>query len=138
MSTPGCSKKTPTAPSNVISVGGTYGTRVAVLAEGNTCGSVTAQDFPTTVIHTAGATALSLVHAGSTYTGTVDTAGRFTTPPANFSFPEALYTIGITGQFTTSGFTATVALTRLQDGATCAYAVGWVGTKQGSPNTIPG
>jgi hypothetical protein len=128
----------PTAPSNVIAVAGTYPTRATVIADRNTCGAVTVQDNPTTVNHAAGATEISLVHAGSTYRGTIDTRGQFTTPAANFPFPDADYTIGITGQFSTTGFTATVELTKRAGSTTCAYAVTWVGTKQGSPNTIPG
>ena len=134
----GCGGNSPATPSTLISVGGTYGTRVTVIAERNGCGNVTVQDFPTTVSHTAGATAIVLLHAGSTYSGTVEPSGKFVTPPANFSFPDALYTIGISGQFSTSGFTATVELTKQQQGTTCTYAVGWVGTKQGAANTIPG
>lgn len=127
----------PTPPSNLLSVAGTYPTRATLIADRNTCGSVTVQDNPTTVSHTPGAAELSLAHAGSTYRGTVDTGGRFTSPPANFPFPDADYTIGMTGQFSTTGFTATVELTRRASGATCTYAVAWVGTKSGSPNTIP-
>jgi hypothetical protein len=126
------------APSNVLAVAGSYPTRATVIADRNTCGSVTVQDNPTTVTHTPGATALSLAHAGSTYNGTVDRSGRFSTPAANFPFPDADYTIGLSGQFSTTGFTATVELTKRVGGTTCTYAVGWVGTKQGSPNTIPG
>ncbi len=129
---------TPTTPSNLLAVAGTYPTVTTVIAERNTCGTVTVQDNPTTVTHTAGATDVSLVHAGSTYRGSVDTRGQFSTPAANFTFPDADYTIGISGQFTTTGFTATVELTKRTSSTTCTYAVRWVGTKQGSPNTIPG
>jgi hypothetical protein len=95
------------------------------------------RDNPTTVTHTAAGTDLSLSHAGSTYRGTIDTSGRFTSPAANFAFPDADYAIGLTGQFSTTGFTATVELTKRAGGTTCTYAVAWVGTKSGSPNTIP-
>ena len=128
----------PAAPSNVLAVAGTYPTRATLIADRNTCGAVTVQDNPTTVNHTAGATDLSLVHAGSTYRGTIDPRGQFTTPPANYPFPDADYTIGIIGQFSTTGLTATVELTKRAGSTTCTYAVTWVGTKQGSPNTIPG
>jgi hypothetical protein len=133
-----CKKDPPTTPSNVIAVAGTYTTRVAVIAERNNCGAVTAQDFPTTVTHAAGSRNLVLTHAGSTYAGTVETDGRFSTPAANYPFPDADYTISISGQFSTTGFTATVELVKRAGGVTCTYAVGWVGTKQGSANTIPG
>jgi hypothetical protein len=128
----------PTTPANVLAVAGTYPTRATLITDRNTCGSVSVQDNPTTVTHTAGATELSLVHAGSTYRGTIDTAGRFSTPAANFAFPDADYAIAIGGRFSTTGFEATVELTRRAGSTTCAYAVGWVGTKQGGPNTIPG
>ena len=133
-----CKDKPPTNPSNVLAVSGTYATVVAVVAGRNTCGNVTVQSFPTNVAHTAGSTDLVLTHAGSTYRGTVETSGRFSTPAARYAYPDAEYTIGITGQFSTTGFTATVDLLKLADGVTCSYAVDWVGTKQGSPNTIPG
>lgn len=134
---------TPTAtptppPANVLSVGGTYPTRAQVVADRNTCGNVTAQDNPTIVTHAAGSSAIVLDHAGSAYRGSVDTAGRFTTPAATYPFPDAEYTIAISGRFSTTGFEATVELTRRTGSTTCAYAVGWSGTKQGSPNTIPG
>ena len=128
----------PTTPSNLLAVAGTYPTVATVIGDRNTCGAVTVQDNPTTVTHTAGATDLSLGHAGSTYRGTIDTRGQFSTPAANFPFPDADYTIAISGQFTTTGFTATVELTKRTGSTTCTYAVRWVGTKQGSPNTIPG
>lgn len=139
---PGCgggsaAPSAPTAPSNVLSVAGLYPTRATLIAERNTCGSVTVQDNPTTVTHAAAGTDLSLSHAGSTYRGTIDTSGRFTSPPATFTFPDADYTIGLAGQFSTTGFTATVELTKRAGGTTCTYAVAWVGTKSGNPNTIP-
>lgn len=128
----------PNTPSNLLAVAGTYATQATIIADRNTCGSVSVQDNPTVVTQTAGSTDVTLVHAGSTYRGSVDTAGRFSTPPANFTFPDADYTIGIAGQFSRTGFTATVDLTRRQGTTTCTYAVGWVGTKQGAPNVIPG
>lgn len=126
-----------TGPSTVLSVGGTYPTRATLIADRNTCGSVTVQDNPTVVTHAAGSAEISLAHAGSTYRGVIETNGRFTSPPANFSFPDADYTIGVTGQFSTTGFTATVDLTKRTAAVTCTYAVAWVGTKSGNPNTIP-
>ena len=128
---------TPASPSNVLAVAGTYPTRATVIAERNTCGSVTVQDNPTTVTHTAGGTEISFAHAGATYRGTVDSTGRFTTPAATFSFPDADYTISLSGRFSTTGFEATVELTKRAGATTCTYAVAWVATKQGSPNTIP-
>ena len=136
---PGCGASSSTSPTpfNVLAVAGTYPTRATVIAERNTCGSVTVQDNPTTVTHPAAGTELALSHAGSTYPGTIDTTGRFTSPAANFAFPDGDYAIGLTGQFSTTGFTATVELTKRAGGTTCTYAVAWVGTKSGSPNTIP-
>lgn len=125
-------------PSNVLALAGNYPTRATVIASRNTCDNVTVEDHPTTVSHTAGATAISLTHAGSTYSGTVDSSGRFSTLAVDFAFPQADYSISLSGQFSTSGFTATVELTKRASGRTCTYAVGWVGTKQGAPNTIPG
>ena len=122
----------------MLSVSGTYPTRATLISERNTCGAVTVQDNPTMVTHTPGATELSFAHAGSTYRGTVDNGGRFSAPAATFSFPDGEYSIGLSGQFSAGEFTATVELTRRSAGGTCTYAVSWVGTKQGTPNTIPG
>ena len=132
------SPSTPTTATNILAVAGTYPTRATVIADRNTCGAVTVQDNPTTVTHTAGGTDLSLGHAGSTYRGTIANSGRFSTPPVNQSFADGDYTISVSGQFSTTGFTATVELTRRSGTATCSYAVNWTGTKQGSPDTIPG
>ena len=121
----------------MLAVAGTYPTRATLVADRNSCGSVTVQDNPTTVAHTPGARDVALTHAGTTYRGTVETNGRFSTSPTTLNAADGIYTITITGQFTVSGFTATVELSRAST-ATCAYAVNWEGTKQGAPNTIPG
>lgn len=128
---------TPAAPSSLLAVAGTYPTGATLVADRNTCGSVTVQDNATTVTHTAGSTEVALAHAGTTYRGTINPTGRFTTTPVNLTAADGDYTITLSGQFTTTGFTATVELTR-RSATTCAYAVNWVGTKQGPPNTIPG
>ena len=124
-------------PGNLISVGGTYAT--AVTLGQNTCGNVTVQPNPTTVTHTAGATTLSLTHAGNTYNGTLSSGGTFTMSPLTLSSSGQTFTIGIQGTFSTTGFQATVTVDVQQPGPppTCQYVVQWVGTKNGAPNTIP-
>lgn len=116
-------------PADAVVVAGTYQTRATVVRDRNTCGSVTVQDHPTIVRHAPGSTRISLEHAGSTYTGTIDSSGRFTTPAASFAFPQADYSISLSGQFSARGFTATVDLTKRERGRTCTYAVEWVGTR---------
>jgi imidazolonepropionase-like amidohydrolase len=121
----------------VIQVGGTYST--AVTLGDNTCGSVTVQPLPTTVQHSAGATTFSLAHGPLTYQGTLETTGAFTTAPRSVSGGGETSTLRIVGQFTVTGFTATVTVDVERPGSPlpCRYLVAWVGTKQGDPNIIP-
>jgi hypothetical protein len=119
---------------DTISVAGTYSTGVTLGA--NTCGPVTVQPLPTTVVHTAGATTFSLTHGPVTYQGTLEPTGGFTTAPRSVSGGET-YHISITGLFTVTGFTATVTVDVVRAGPECQYVVEWVGTKQGEPNVIP-
>jgi hypothetical protein len=130
-----------TGPANeVLQVAGTYATAVSLTA--NSCGNtITVQPNPTVVTHVAGATTISLQHGPVTYSGTVTSAGAFTTQPVvvNDAGNGVQSTLTIAGQFATTGFTADVSVGVVQTQAptTCAYSVHWVGTKQGSPNTIP-
>jgi hypothetical protein len=121
----------------VLSVGGTYQTQVTLLA-GNTCvPAPTVQDNPTTVVHTPGASSLSLTHANITYQGTIDNSAAFATTPNMFSLGGSQYNITIGGQFNRTGFDATVNVSVTQPTPACAYMLHWVGTKSGPPNTIP-
>jgi hypothetical protein len=119
-------------------VAGTYDTAVA-LAE-TTCTGITVAPNPTTVTHTAGAARLQLSHAGATYSGSLGADGSFSTDP--LAVPDgqgATHTVGISGRFTLTGFTATVTVDVTRAGAAaCRYVVRWTGTKRGSPNVIPG
>lgn len=115
-----------------LSVGGTYDTMVTLLPAGNTCGNVSVQNNPTVVDQPPGSASLSLTHAGNVYSGSVDRTGHFSTSPrvvgGNFN-------ISITGQFSASGFDATVQVQQLSP--PCGYQVHWVGSKNGPPNTFP-
>jgi len=117
-------------------VSGSYATQVTLLP-GSTCSGVTVQDASTAVTHAPGATSLTLSHAGTSYSGTVDTAGNFHTAPKTVVVSPAHYVISITGHFTTTGLDATVTVEQT-DPTSCSYTVGWVGTKSGPPNVIPG
>ena len=127
------------SPSPELSVGGTYSTRVTLLADSNTCGVVTVQDAPTRVTHTPGATKLSVTHAGNSYPGTIDVTGGFATTPAIVRGNGSEFTITITGRFRRRGFDATVRVAAQQPTPprSCSYTVRWVGTKDGPPNVIP-
>ena len=123
-----------------LSVGGTYSTAVALLPAGNTCGAVQVQNNPTVVAHAPGAATLSLTHAGTSYSGTVTNNSGDVSPAGAFSVPATdvgagAFTISIAGQFTATGFTATVHVVQHQP--SCQYDVSWVGTKSGPPNTFP-
>jgi len=87
---------------------------------------------PTVVDQSPGSVSLSLTHAGNVYRGSVDRTGHFSTPArvvgGNFN-------TSITGQFSASGFDATVQVQQLSP--SCGYQMHWVGSKSGPPNTFP-
>jgi hypothetical protein len=115
-----------------LSVGGSYPTTVA-LVPGGTCTGAQTQDNTTVVAHSPGASSLSLTHAGNSYAGSVTTTGAFTVPQT--AVGGGGFTISMAGQFSTTGFTATVHV--VQQSPSCQYDVSWTGTKTGAPNTIP-
>jgi hypothetical protein len=133
---PGCDGSTEPAEEQ-LHVAGTYSTAVSLTE--NTCTGISVSPLPTTVAHTPGSTVVSLTHGPLTHAGTITTAGAFTTAPRTVGDPGGPQsTLSITGLFTTGGFTADVAVAVTSSTApACAYKVRWVGTKQGSPNTIP-
>jgi len=121
-----------TAPE--ISVGGTYQTTVTL--ERSSCPGQTVQTHPTVVTQVPGDTILSLMHAGSTYTGTLAADGSFTTPAVTQVFGSTSYRIGIVGRFST---TAIDALVTVEAGLQppCSFTARWAGPKSGAPNVIP-
>jgi hypothetical protein len=134
----GGSSADPGPDPNVIRVGGEYATAVT-LGE-STCPGIVVQSMPTTVAHAAGATTLTLTHAGNAYAGTLQRDGAFATTPRAVGGGGETHTLAIAGRFTRAGLDATVTADVLRDAAprTCRYVVRWVGTKQGAPNVIPG
>ena len=114
-----------------LSVGGSYDTQVS-LNPGNTCGQVTVQDAVTVVDHAAGASSLSLTHAGNTYPGTIDRTGLFSTAKVRVA---AQIDVSVAGQFGATGFDATTRVDQLSP--PCGYSVHWIGTERGAPNTFP-
>jgi hypothetical protein len=119
-----------------LSVGGSYGTQVALLP-GGTCSGVTVEDAVTAVDHVPGAGTLRLTHAGLSHSGTVDASARFQTTARTVVVGPATYRITLAGQFSVVGFEATATVEQTSPAA-CAYSVRWLGTKSGSPNVIPG
>ena len=91
-----CSKSPPPIPG--ISVGGTYQTAVTLLE--SSCADMGIQQHPTTVVHQAGDTVLTVTHAGASYQGTLAPNGHFTTRPSNFTIGDVTYHITLTGSFT--------------------------------------
>ena len=133
-----CGSNTTDPEPEVLRVAGTYSTEVSLTE--NSCGSgITVSPMATVVTHTAGASTLGLQHGPLSYTGTVTSAAAFTTQPNVVQNGGVQSTLNIVGQFTLTGFTATVTVDVVQTQAptTCRYKVGWVGTKQGAANTIP-
>jgi hypothetical protein len=125
------------ADPTVLRVGGEYATAVSL--EQSTCPDIAVQSMQTIVSHTPGATELTLAHAGQTYSGTVGRDGAFATEPHPVGIGEELHTLTIGGNFSTSGFEATVDAAVTRNGTpVCDYVVSWVGTKSGDPNVIPG
>lgn len=121
---------------NLLSLGGTYQTRVT-LFPGGTCSGVTVQDNLTVVEHPPGSSTLTLTHAGLSYPGTVDPSAHFQTAPRTVVVTPAQYRIALSGLFTPTGLEATVSVEQT-DPIACTYSVQWVGTKSGAPNVIPG
>jgi hypothetical protein len=133
-----CSGNTPPGTSEPqLAVGGTYAT--AVTLEQNTCGAMAVEPRPTTVTHTAGASTLTLAHAGQTYQGTVQRSGAFSTTPRAIAVTGGTHTLTVAGHFLATGFDALVTADVAQSAApqTCRYVVHWIGTKQGGANVIP-
>jgi hypothetical protein len=121
----------------VLSVAGTFDTRVTLVPDQNTCGSVTVQDNPTTVAQTPGSHTLTLTHAGFTYTGTVQDDGSFATPAQDISAGGSRYTVTITGTFDHQGFQARVRIDQTAPAPACSYSVDWVGLRQAGANFFP-
>jgi hypothetical protein len=114
-------------------VSGTYSTMVTLL-DGSTCSPLPqVQDNPTMVAQSAGSAALSLTHAGTTYSGTVDSAGAFSVPAT--AVGGGANVISIAGQFGGNGFTATAHVDQQQP--PCQYDVRWVGTKTSTDPADP-
>jgi hypothetical protein len=131
----GASAPPPAAP-NVLRVAGQYPTVVTL--ESTTCSDIQTQSVPTAVTHTAGASSLVLVHGGLSWNGQVQTDGEFTAGLV-VTVGQRTHSLPIAGQFSTTGFEATVTATVTEPGQpSCGYVVRWVGTKSGSANTIPG
>ena len=121
-------------PDPVIRVAGTYQTAVTMVS--NDCPGQTVQQHPTVVTHAAGATALSLTHAGSTYSGSLTADGAFSTTSLTQVFDGISYVVSITGQFTETAIDALV-LVEAGRQPPCAFTARWAGPKNGDPNVIP-
>lgn len=129
-----CSSDTDNTDPDLISVGGTYQTAVTMVE--NDCPGQTIQQHPTTVSHEPGSTTVSLTHAGSTYTGTLDADGSFTTPPVTQVFDGIAYELSIAGQFSETAIDALVHVEANRQ-PPCAFTARWAGPKNGDPNVIP-
>ncbi len=127
--------QTPVTPQ--LSVGGTYPTIVALTQ--SSCPGITVSNTTTTVAHAAGSTSLTVSHAGNDYAGQVTPQGSFATQAKTVSGGNEAHSLVITGAFTTTGFSATVAasVTRPTAPTTCGYTVTWTGTRSSGTNTFP-
>lgn len=117
---------TPPPPQSTFA--GTYSTAVS-LAQ-NSCGPVTVQSLPTTVTHDASSGAISLVHGGTTYNGTVAADSTFQTSPRDVDVGDGYqYRITIAGRFGNRSFVADATVDRSGTGAPCRFVAHWVGTR---------
>jgi hypothetical protein len=125
----------PTLP---LRVAGSYPTTVAITSDA--CGGSVVADNPTAVTHIVGAATLSLSHAGSVYSGTIQTNGQFSTTPASAVIGSASYVVAMSGRFTTTGFTSTVTVDKTDAAhpGGCRYVVAWTATRSSGQNVIPG
>jgi hypothetical protein len=121
-------------PTTGISVGGTYQTAVTIV--NNDCPGQTVEQHSTVVNHVPGGEALALVHAGSTYSGTLAADGSFSTTPVTQVFDGISYVISISGQFTETTIDALV-LVEAGRQPPCSFTARWAGPKTGDPNVIP-
>jgi len=107
---------------------GVYNTAVS-LAQ-NSCGPVTVQSLPTTVAHDLSSGAVSLVHGGTTYNGTVATDSTFMTTPRDVDVGDGYqYRITIAGRFGNRSFVADATVDRSGTGTPCRFVAHWVGTR---------
>ena len=118
----------PPPPPPPATFAGTYATAVT-LAQ-NSCGPVTVQSLPTTVTHDASSGAISLVHGGTTYSGTVATDSTFLTSPRDVDVGDGFqYRITVAGRFGNRSFVADATVDRSGTGAPCRFVAHWVGTR---------
>ena len=107
---------------------GTYATAVTLVS--NTCGAVTVQSLPTTVTHTAGNAAVTLVHGGTTYPGTVASDSTFTSSPVDVDVGDGFqYRITLVGRFGNRSFVADATVDRSGGSGPCRFVAHWVGTR---------
>jgi hypothetical protein len=127
----GCAKATGASKTPGRSISGTYQTHVSVVTGSNTCGDVTVMDNSTVISRHPGDSTFSLTHTAIVATGTVTKTGAFSTVPIVLALNDAQYTIGIAGQFSGTGFEATVHLDvkQTRTPTTCGYDVHWTGSK---------
>ena len=108
--------------------GGTYATVVKLSS--TTCGPVTVQDNPTVVEHQEGSSAVSFLHAGTTYSGSVKADSSFATTPKQVTIGDGYtYTITIAGRFQRDAFVADATLNRSGGAGPCQFVVHWAGTR---------
>lgn len=129
-----CGGSEPASGPKLLSVGGTYQTAVTLIA--SDCPNTQVQTFPTTVVQSPGASALQLVHAGSTYSGTVANSGAFSTPAQAFTIGGVNYSISIAGTFEVQSMNAVVTV-QAALAPPCQFSARWTGPKQGTPNVFP-
>jgi hypothetical protein len=119
---------TPPPPAGPGAFAGTYATEVTLGQ--TTCGAITVQSLPTTVTHNATTNAITLVHGGTTYAGTVAVDSTFATSPRDVDVGDGYqYRITIAGRFGNRSFVADATVDRSGSGASCRFVAHWVGSR---------
>ena len=120
-----------------LSVAGEYPTQVEILE--SSCPGLAVEPTTTTVRQEPGDLEVELTHAGTTHLGTLTANGSFTTSPTRVEVGDAAHSLSLVGRFSSAGFTARVTGRVSQEVSprSCEYAVTWIGSKDGEPNTVP-
>ena len=113
-----------------ISVGGTYQTAVSLVR--SDCVDQMEEQHPTIVAQVPGATAVTLTHAGNSYSGTLSADGSFATTVATQVVGGITYQITISGRFTLTALDAAVMSPRGPNRIAASRPAGLV-RKTGSP-----
>jgi hypothetical protein len=114
-----------TESSSGSGVTGEYDTKVELLD--STCAGIEVADNTTTVEQDGDS--VTLIHAGVSYVGPLREDGSFATASVAVPVGSDTHSLAVAGTFGDDGFDAQV-VAEVTGGQTCAYTVGWTGSRQ--------